>query len=98
MALMADEFVRRFLLHTLPDGFHRIRHYGFLSNRHRAEKLALCRQLISIAAAPDDNRDEAGEPRVRTFDTCPCCGGHMEVLGSLPRSRPVNASAGHDSS
>ncbi|HEX2215786.1 MAG TPA: IS91 family transposase, partial [Xanthobacteraceae bacterium] len=44
MTLAADEFIRRFLLHTLPHGFHRIRHYGFLGNRHRAEKLALCRR------------------------------------------------------
>jgi hypothetical protein len=43
MTLEADEFIRRFLLHALPDGFHRIRHYGFLANGHRAAKLALCR-------------------------------------------------------
>lgn len=46
MTLAADEFIRRFLLHTLPEGFHRIRHYGFLANRRRAAKLALCRQLL----------------------------------------------------
>ena len=51
MTLAADEFIRRFLLHTLPHGFHRIRHYGFLGNRHRAEKLALCRRLLAISAA-----------------------------------------------
>jgi len=45
MTLDADEFIRRFLLHTLPDGFHRIRHYGFLSNGHRATKLTICRKL-----------------------------------------------------
>jgi hypothetical protein len=99
MALAADEFIRRFLLHTLPDGFHRIRHYGFLSNRHRAEKLILCRQLIAIAAvAPHYNCDEARQLRVRTFDACPCCGGHVEVLGPLSRSCPADASAGHDTS
>jgi Putative transposase len=43
MTLNADEFIRRFLLHTVPDGFHRIRHIGFLANGHRTEKLALCR-------------------------------------------------------
>ena len=53
MTLDADEFIRRFLLHTLPDGFHRIRHYGFLANGHRAAKLALCRKLL--AAAPSTN-------------------------------------------
>ena len=51
MTLAADEFIRRFLLHTLPDGFHRIRHYGFLGNRHRAEKIALCRELLAVGAA-----------------------------------------------
>jgi hypothetical protein len=99
MALTADEFIRRFLLHTLPDGFHRIRHYGFLSNRHRAEKLALCRQLIAIATGiPPDNGDDARQPRECSFNTCPCCGGRMEVLSPLPSSRPANPSAQHDSS
>jgi hypothetical protein len=46
MKLKPDEFIRRFLLHTLPDGFHRIRHFGFMANRHRAAKLALCRELL----------------------------------------------------
>ena len=50
MDLSAEEFIRRFLLHVLPDGFHRIRYYGFLSNRHREEKLALCRQLLGMPA------------------------------------------------
>ena len=53
MTLDADEFIRRFLLHVLPDGFHRIRHYGFLANGHRAAKLALCRRLL---AAPTRRR------------------------------------------
>ena len=99
MTLAADEFIRRFLLHTLPHGFHRIRHYGFLGNRHRAEKLALCRRLLAIsAAAPPDNADEPGPPQDRSFDTCPCCGGRMEMVGPLPRSRPADPPAWHDSS
>ena len=99
MTLAADEFIRRFLLHTLPHGFHRIRHYGFLGNRYRAEKLALCRRLLAISAtAPPDNADEPGSPQDRIFDTCPCCGGRMERVGPLPRSRPANPSAWHDSS
>ena len=49
MTLAADEFIRRFLLHTLPDGFHRIRHYRFLANGHRAAKLVLCRRLLGEA-------------------------------------------------
>ena len=56
MTLAADEFIRRFLLHTLPDGFHRIRHYGFLANGHRAAKLALCRKLL------DDDGCKPGSP------------------------------------
>ena len=99
ITLAADEFIRRFLLHTLPDGFHRIRHYGFLGNRHRAEKIARCRELLSVAAAgPHENDDEAGHPRDRTFDLCPCCGGRTDVVGPLPRSRPVDPSPWHDSS
>ena len=54
MTLAADEFIRRFLLHALPDGFHRIRHYGFLANGHRAEKLALCRKLLDEPAPGSD--------------------------------------------
>ena len=96
MTLAADEFIRRFLLHTLPDGFHRIRHYGFLSNRHRAEKLALCQELIT--AAPPDSGNESEQPCDRSFDLCPCCGGRMRVIGSLPRSRPTNPPTWHDSS
>ena len=48
MTLPADEFIRRFLQHTVPDGFHRIRHLGFLANCHRAEKLSLCRELLAV--------------------------------------------------
>lgn len=54
MTLDADEFIRRFLLHTLPDGFHRIRHYGFLANGGRNDKIALCRQLLDVRSAPTD--------------------------------------------
>ena len=49
MTLAAEEFIRRFLIHVLPDGFHRIRYYGFLGNCHRARKLALCRDLLDGA-------------------------------------------------
>ena len=100
MILAADEFIRRFLLHALPDGFHRIRHYGFLGNRHRAEKLALCRRLLAIsAAAPPDNADKPGPPQGRSSDTCPCCGGRMEMVGPLPRSRqpiPRHGTTAHE--
>ena len=54
MALEAGEFIRRFLLHTLPDGFHRIRHYGFLANGARTERLARCRRLLNLSTKPDE--------------------------------------------
>ena len=50
MTLTAEEFIHRFLLHVLPDGFHRIRNYGYLANGHRGAKLALCRQLVAVSA------------------------------------------------
>jgi hypothetical protein len=58
MTLNADEFIRRFLLHVLPDGFQRIRHYGFLGNRYREEKLARCRQLLGMPANPLPAEDQ----------------------------------------
>ena len=60
MPLSADEFIRRFLLDVLPDGFHRIRYYGFLGNRYRQEKLERCRQLLGMASA--DQTTPATEP------------------------------------
>jgi hypothetical protein len=90
MTLAAPEFIRRFLLHTVPDGFHRIRHYGLLANGHRAEKLALCRRLLAAPAPepiePMDYRERYARLTGRSLDICPCCGGHMLSLGPLPRS------------
>src|SRR6476660_9466021 len=57
MRLRPDEFIRRFLLHTLPDGFHRIRHFGFMANRHRAAKLALCRTLLDHEQKAPNNAE-----------------------------------------
>ena len=94
----ADEFIRRFLLHTLPDGFHRIRHYGFLANGHRAAKLALCHRLLDMphpepAADPIDNALSPHRP-----ERCPCCGGVMMVISFLPRPMPARPSFWHDTS
>jgi hypothetical protein len=92
MTLDADEFIRRFLLHSLPDGFHRIRHYGFLANGHRADKLALCRKLLTIASpteAPAVDRDHRERHRQKTaipLHVCPCCGGAMVTLDTLAPS------------
>src|SRR3954465_3242463 len=100
MTLAADEFTRRFLLHALPDGFHRIRHYGFLANRWRVEKLALCRALLAVAdvAVPVGGGEERRQVADRAPDICPCCGGRMEPIGFFTRSRPASSSAWYDSS
>lgn len=102
MTLTAHEFIRRFLLHTLPDGFHRIRHYGFLANGHRRAKLALCRALLAAPTpAPpprSDYRDRYRQLTGRSLDACPCCGGAMLSLGPLPRPGEQNTPAWFDSS
>src|SRR5208282_3068251 len=79
MTVTAEEFIRRFLLHVLPEGFQRIRHYGFLANRYRKQKLALCRQLLQIpppAPNPEvkkDYRDRYEEITGVSLKTCPQC-------------------------
>jgi hypothetical protein len=89
MTLAADEFIRRFLIHTLPHRFQRIRHFGFLANRHRREKLALCRRLLIHPITELLPQSAAGSqlsgmlhspPQLR----CPLCGA-----GILVRSLPV---------
>jgi hypothetical protein len=87
MTLGADEFIRRFLLHVLPDGFQRIRYFGFLANRYRAEKLALCRQLMQMSP-PRATRKVSMDYRDRyevltgvSLKTCPLCrSGTMVVI------------------
>lgn len=87
MALDAGEFMRRFLLHVLPDGFHRIRHYGLFANGHRAEKLALCRSLLNVTADPAEAQDKtrAGNDEVADAPPCPCCGGRMRIIETFER-------------
>jgi len=98
MTLSPDEFIRRFLLHALPDHFHRIRHYGFLANGHRAAKLTLCRKLLDVPA-PAPMITPANETvSTLPLDRCPCCGGAMITLGTLPRPAPPRPSFWHDSS
>ena len=110
--LTALEFVRRLLLHVLPTGFQRIRHYGILANRHRQAKLAWCRQLLgsSTAAEPEcavetkENRDSP--PSITPTRVCPVCGaGRMIVIKEFPPTRlgaeaheGVGACVGFDSS
>ncbi len=95
MTLSAEEFIRRFLLHVLPEGFQRIRYYGFLGNRYRQEKLAQCRRLLGMQApAPPTNpsapgkdyRDRYEDLTGSSLRQCPHCRqGHMVVVELLPR-------------
>jgi hypothetical protein len=92
MTLSVDEFLRRFLLHVLPDGFQRIRHYGLLSNRNRAAKLARCRELLKAPPPPvpvlatlADPRDRYEALTGRSLHVCPVCHvGRMQRTGILP--------------
>jgi hypothetical protein len=93
MTLSANEFIRRFLLHVLPEGFQRIRYYGFLANRHREENLALCRELLKMpppepkAEVKEDYRDRCEQLTGRSLKTCPACHeGEMIVIESLQRT------------
>jgi hypothetical protein len=98
MTLAADEFIRRFLLHTLPDGFHRIRHYGFLANRKRSAKLALCRRLLDAPSRePPAEQVQEAVPSHQP-DRCPTCGGAMVVLAVLARPAPCRTSFWDDTS
>lgn len=84
MMLNAGEFIRRFLLHTLPYGFHRIRHYGFLANGGRNDKIALCRQLLAVRNAPADQK-AGGDPLVKCdIPVCLHCGDTMRRAEFVP--------------
>ena len=101
MRLPAGEFMRRFLLHVLPDGFHRIRHYGLFANGHRAAMLARCRELLDMPPAPvkAEWRREDKEQREAKAEVpaCPCCGGPMRIIercrararAAIPRASPT---------
>ena len=90
MTLKATEFMRRFLLHVLPPGMMKIRHYGFYANRDRAAKLELCRRLLNVkqpptASLPDAPLAPANQPSVIAHNAplklCPQCGvGHLHVI------------------
>ena len=96
MTLAIGEFIRRFLIHVLPDGFHRIRHYGLFANGGRAENIARARHLLNAPAAHAEPGDAGSasdaEPQPLSHP-CPCCGGRLIVIetfkrGCTPRYRP----------
>ena len=96
MTLAPHEFIRRFLMHVLPAGFHRIRYYGLLASGKRADNIARARELLTLPIIPvdaikaaDRNADQAQAPEHR----CPCCGGRMIIIerferGSTPHYHP----------
>ena len=99
MTLATDEFIRRFLIHVLPKGFHRIRNYGLLANGSRADNVAKARALLNVPkpdAIPDNPKSaDAAEPPALSRP-CPCCGGRMLIIetfarGCEPRYRPAAA-------
>jgi hypothetical protein len=97
MRIEIAEFTRRFLLHVLPNGFHRIRHYGFLASGHRADKIALCRRVLALPYAPFDSEDhddnDPGNSNHEPPPPCACCGGRMAIVesfsGSIGRLYPA---------
>lgn len=110
-SLPASEFLHRFLLHVVPRGFMRIRHYGLLANRQRATKLARARELLGAAAPvplPESTTPAAASaftsaagPDAAPAPTCPNCGGPLQVLEFLPPARadgPQSLAAAHDTS
>jgi hypothetical protein len=86
MTLTTGEFIRRFLIHVLPKGFHRIRHYGLFAKPACADNIARARRLLAVSqaqdsiATADDNKAE--EP---PSNRCPCCGGRMIIIETFAR-------------
>ena len=102
MTLGANEFIRRFLIHVLPDGFHRIRYFGFLGNCHRAQKLARCRELLGMAPAepaaepPADYRDRFEALTGQSLRECPHCHtGIMVVIDCIAPAQNLPAGSGY---
>ena len=89
MTLATGEFIRRFLLHVLPKGFHRIRHYGLLAGTAKGDMVAKARELLALPATePDADQDVVSEH----VPQCPCCGGRMIIIETFqPGTHPLNA-------
>ena len=91
MMLDAAEFIRRFLLHVLPKGFHRIRHYGLLAGAAKAEMVAKARQLLSV---PATEPEADGDVAIEHVQQCPCCGGRMHIIDTFqPGTHPSHGSS-----
>jgi hypothetical protein len=95
ITLDTSEFIRRFLIHVLPRGFHRIRHYGLFTGSAKAEGIATARKLLGMPVPSiSADADSMGTPADDTLNPpCPCCGGRMRIIevfvrGQTPRHRP----------
>jgi Putative transposase/Transposase zinc-binding domain len=101
MTIAASEFIRRFLIHVLPGGFHRIRHYGLFASGVRSDNIARARELLAVPPGPrkpDQDATSGDNDTPAPANPCPCCGGHMIIIetfqrGSQPRSRPTAPAA-----
>jgi hypothetical protein len=97
MTLPVEEFMRRFLLHVLPRGFHRIRHYGLLANAARVENLARARELLAAPTSPliavpvATSEDIAQETPTENARPCPCCGAPMVIIETFISGHPPRA-------
>ena len=95
MTLDTHEFIRRFLMHVLPQGFHRIRYYGLLTSQNRAKNIARARELLAVPLIPVDAIKAASatpeEPK-QPEHPCPCCGGRMVIIETFLRGQQPNAS------
>ena len=96
MTLDTHEFIRRFLMHILPKGLHRIRHYGFLANGTRADNIAKIRALLSVAPRTESSETAAADQACALPCPCPCCGGRMLIIeffepGCEPKHQPSPA-------
>ncbi len=95
LPLSSSEFIRRFLMHTLPSGFVRIRYYGFLANRYRNERLEKCRRLLGVTCEPTSTIQEAHSPAENSDPppspkTCPACGRpSLAIIDVVPPTRPL---------
>jgi hypothetical protein len=93
MTLDVGEFIRRFLSHVLPKGFHRIRHYGLLASSNRTETMEAVRKLLNLAPTAVEATSDTDPPQPLAHP-CPCCGGRMIIIetfetGCQPRHRPT---------
>jgi hypothetical protein len=98
MTLATSEFIRRFLIHILPRGQHRIRHYGFYGNGNRATNIARIRLLLGAKTSDHQHINDAGEPLRTLALPCPCCGGQLVIIDTIapaqhPRAPPKTARA-----